>query len=702
MKLRDLALTIREYGAVWAFWRGLYAAALRSGWCERRLPGGGDSLRMLREALDRSGGLSGAGGVADLAAAAPGLPFVPAGDDLAACPEAWRRETVRRADRVLEGWYPHFWGERRDGVPPDWFRADAAQPAWPRDAHWSRITDLGPAGDIKQVWERSRFTFAFTLGRAWLVSRDDRYAERFWQLVESWLDADVPEMGPHWRCAQEVSLRSLAWLFGWHALRDAPASTPERVERLVASLWRHGRHIAAMHWYAARCVRNNHAISEAVALHALGAALPFLPEAARWRTAGASWLRAETAWQIRPNGNYVQPSNNYMRAVTQLLTWHLALMRRTDGTAGAQVEVAARLDRLQRRLGAQLCPHTGRAPNWGPNDGTLLFPWSSCEPADFRPAVHAAGLAAGGAPDGGSHPWSEEAFWFGLVRPASLTPPGEAQPAQAADGTGAAHWQVDDHGGMNLGRCGRAFVKFQCGPNLERPAEADMMHVDYRLGSCVLLLDPGTYGYNVEAKWRGYFAGTGAHNSVTLDGRDQMRRGARFLWHDWVHGERLPGQVGVAGRHLAWAPAEHLRRVALCGEVLVVHDVVTGAAPDADVRLHWLVADLERTALEDGAAFALPDGERASLRVWCDVGGRRDWVRDDRDEPRGVHAPAYGELAAAWSYRVAATGSRASFVTLVGPAGDVDALAAGAAGETDILQRCGWPVDGPPTPERTS
>src|SRR5262249_62005662 len=54
------------------------------------------------------------------------------------------------------------------------------------------------------------------------------------------------------------------------------------------------------------------------------------------------------------------------------------------------------------------------------------------------------------------------------------------------------------------------------------------------LSACVrgegLLIDPGTYGYNLGEKWRRYFRSTRAHNTVTVDGLDQALQVGTFLW----------------------------------------------------------------------------------------------------------------------------------------------------------------------------
>ncbi|MCB1183279.1 alginate lyase family protein [bacterium] len=678
-----LLTTVAEYGPGWAVWRAAYAAALRSGFL-RRLPAGEDALASVAAKLgadDPSGDWLG-----ELWRREGGRFFLPEASTAAALPAAWRDDLVARADRIVSGHYPFFGGERSDGPPPDWHQGVSQTEPWPRDVHWTRIGDLTTRrGDIKFVWELSRFGFAFTLGRAFLATGDERYAESFWQLTADWQQANPWQLGPQWRCGQETSLRALAWLCGLYALRDARASTPARQGRLIAHLRQHGRHIAAVNWYAVHCVKNNHAISEAVALRTLGVLLPFLPEAARWRRDGRRSLARELDWQVAADGTYVQNSNNYARLVAQLLSWDMRLEQAAGGAVPPTVADPAR--RLLGQLRAQLAGRGGELPNYGPNDGTLLLPWSGCAYRDFRPALHALdrvlggeGLAAAGAD--APAPWREEAFWFGAddLAPTGATPDATATPSV----------RVFPDGGLTVLRGDRTMALFRCGEQRHRPVEADMLHVDFWARGTNLLLDPGTCGYNLPAHLRGYFAGTAAHNTITIDGADQMRRGDRFLWHEWVHGESVPveagpGEVAAAGRHRAYLPFRHHRTVRLRGQALIVFDDVQGGDREAEIRLHWLVADLPLADVPDAdLAFTLPDGSTWALRVWGGSCQRRDQVRARGDLPRGLWSPNYAEMAPAWSLAVTASGSGADFLTWVGPAGDLAAFAASlAAAEPD-------------------
>jgi heparinase II/III-like protein len=126
------------------------------------------------------------------------------------------------------------------------------------------------------------------------------------------------------------------------------------------------------------------------------------------------------------------------------------------------------------------------------------------------------------------------------------------------------------------------------------------LHFDLWWRGQNIACDPGTYLYNGDPPWTNALAGSAVHNTVTIDGSDQMKRAGRFLWLDWAQATSETYPVGtmaqaMEGTHDGYARigATH-RRSVLCipdDDVWVVVDDVTGSY-SGDVRLHWLFPDV--------------------------------------------------------------------------------------------------------------
>lgn len=666
MTIRLTWRVAREHGLSWVWWRSLYEVLTRSGAFRVLFPPVKDVVAKLGQHL----GMRERDAAADIGArwrqeAGPWFEL-PIRDLI-----GWvgrPEEAVREAQGIVDGRLRFFHGEQRVvGNPPDWFLAWPKGGHWPAKVHWSRLPDLSSRwGDIKGVWEPSRFTHVFVLARAYALTGDPVYSETFWRHVESWMQANSPELGPHWRCGQEISLRSLAWLFALRVFGDDAASSTERVGRLIALLWYNMLHVERIHWYAARCSRNNHAISEAVGLFSVGTLLPFLPQAQRWRERGLRYLADELSWQVYEDGTWVQHSMNYARMVLQLLSWTMSLARTYHiAVPGVIVDRASRL--LDFLVGLQ-DSLSGKLPNYGSNDGSLVFPLSSCGYLDYRPSLNALSVLLQGKALYEPGPWDEEAAW--------LAGPPAVQRARAARSGSLASLSVGfPTGGYYAARSERTYAFIRCGSYMHRPAQADMLHVDLWVNGFNVLVDPGTFSYNAPRPWLQYFVGTSSHNTVTVDGRDQMTKGPRFMWMGWTRARVLrfdvdTNQTVFEGEHYSYAPVVHRRLAVLRDDVLIVVDRLWGDKRPHAFRLHWLVNDFEMDPDPDGAVIYLPDRDASPLRLFIAAvpSGHSSWVRGQITPPRGWQSLRYGERSPARSFELVVKGAQVQFTTVLGPA----------------------------------
>lgn len=177
-----------------------------------------------------------------------------------------------------------------------------------------------------------------------------------------------------------------------------------------------------------------------------------------------------------------------------------------------------------------------------------------------------------------------------------------------------------------------------------------------------------------------------------VDGRDQMKKGSRFMWLGWtksrvVRFEAHEGRALFEGEHYGYAPVVHRRQVVLHADTYVVIDELAGQPASHTFRLHWLVNDFPVDLDDAGATIHLP-GEGMSplrLKVLSSAGGRSSWARADEATPRGWQSLYYGERLPASSYELIATGERVRFATLLGPVDRVAELCLRTLADVDRL-----------------
>jgi hypothetical protein len=522
------------------------------------------------------------------------------------------------------------------GDPIDWYRNPVDGTRWNDRLPWqSALQDEASVGDVKLTWEIGRFPQAYHFARAAAFFPELRatYAPALRNQIASFLNAAPTGYGVHWYSGQEIAFRLIAWLFAARTLFDPddPIVLAIANHLLIAADFVE-RHID----YARYAVYNNHLLSEALLLYIAGMLVPESPDAGRWRTFGLELLEEGCRRQVYADGGYIQQSHNYHRVALQVLSLAFALGQR-DATANETIRGA--LDRSIDFLYAHQNPRDGRLPNYGANDGALPEILSTCDYSDFRPALQSASVLARGERLFEPGPWDEEAAW--------LDSRSAAAPLRARR-RASRSFPVSGHHVLR-GRSEDSFVTFRCGTLRDRFSQIDMLHCDLWWRGINIATDGGSYLYNGPQEWHNHFFRTASHNTITVDGRDQMLHHRRFKTLYWTSANVLEftdsdGYALVAGEHHGYvrdAGIVHTRSVLfLKDDVFVVHDRVHGAPGEHDIRLHWLLGDFEAnqdeaagrivlTTPQGGFSLAVIDEQGAPLRISimrASLEPRRGWL----------------------------------------------------------------------------
>jgi hypothetical protein len=253
-------------------------------------------------------------------------------------------------------------------------------------------------------------------------------------------------------------------------------------------------------------------------------------------------------------------------------------------------------------LAALVDPASGRTPNFGPNDGALILPFSQCHFSDFRPTVQAASRMFHNQDLYPAGPWDEESRWYGL------------HPTQTSHHADSSLGNLSTYG-LHLMSSSDSWGMLRAAQFQSRPGHSDQLHLDLWRQGENLARDPGTYLYNGQSPWDNRLNTAAVHNTAIVDGQEPMQRGGRFLWLDWDQARFLNRTRSSDGQLEALSAQRdgfrrlgvtHRRTVVRAGNFLwVVIDDLLGEGAH-DMQLSWLLPDVDYKRSGDALSLAGP------------------------------------------------------------------------------------------------
>lgn len=418
------------------------------------------------------------------------------------------------AQRITNGeilFFSHEWKEINS-----WWVHPVSGYEYPR-VHFTEINDFSKEiGDIKYIWEKARFSWLFTLIRHDKHCGVD-HAEFVLDSIENFIDDNPVNIGPHYKCSQEMSLRVFNWSFALFFYKNSKALTPERYSKILKSISGHYLHIRVNINFSRIAVRNNHAITETLALFVIGKWFPFLPNAKNFGVASKKWFEQEIEYQLYPDGGFLQYSHNYHRVVIQLLT--LGILTAKNSKESFDPIVYERAKKSVKFLEILSDETTGWLPNYGQNDGALFFPLNQNHYRDFRPQLS---ILAEVLNLSISCSTFEDSYWFNSngIKKASV----EVQVGRYSF----------DTIGQYIIKEARSLTVLNNPSYINRPAQSDQLHLDIHVDGSNVIFDPGTFRYNTTPELVDFYFGTTGHNTLQLGSHNQMEKGSRFIWLNWV------------------------------------------------------------------------------------------------------------------------------------------------------------------------
>lgn len=486
-------------------------------------------------------------------------------------PEEWKRPLEKRANDIVNGKYKWFhYHDFSVANPPHWFlNPFTGEELTSRDKHWTELSDFDMnTGDVKILWELSRFDWVTDLARAYRVFGDKRYLDALNNRLKDWSNNNPLNQGPNWKCGQETSIRVMKLFTAATILKQADVTS----ESLKELIWHHLVRIKSNIRYAI-AQDNNHGTSESAGLYIGSMWLlnqSSIPEKRRkglmkWKREGRARLEERLLYLIADDGTFAQKSVTYHRVVMDTMSCVLQAMNFFEEVP-FRVAINHKISRLASWMYKMMIPHEGQAPNIGANDGALFENIHSCDYRDFRPSVQTLYGLTEEIKVFKDGPWNEPLFWRMHERYTNLQQKQVDLPAA----------ELLDNQFLRINK--QEFQVFLIIPDDGFRLGNDLFHIDVWYKGRNILIDSGSYSYN-DPNSTTKFQSIKAHNTIQFDDHEPMPTISRFLNGEWIKPTlnkliQNDHEIVWEGRYVDFKGNKHHRVLSVHSDHIVIKDRV--------------------------------------------------------------------------------------------------------------------------------
>ncbi len=451
----------------------------------------------------------------------------------------------RAAEFILDGKLNLFTLNNLNyGKIPNWNQnAQSGQNVPLRFGKMLDYRNVARVGDIKYIWIPNRHDHLVTVAQAYYLTADPRYLSFISKQIVSWIEQCPYLKGPNWTSSLELAIRLINWANIWSLIGGVDSELfsgedgKQFRSRWLAVIFQHADFIHGH--FSKNSSANNHLIGEAAGLFVACESWPFWKQFNSWRSISQTILEQEMLAQNYRDGVNKEQTFFYQQFVLNFFL--IAELAAQANDRPFSREYKKRMECMLEFI-ASMMDKSGNMPMVGDGDDGYILRLSP-----EKGFCHYRSLLATGSLLFGRKEFKVKAGELD-DKTCWLLGDSVAQTYLSIKNGGAilpVRQEFPEGGYYILGSDFETEKEIRmivdAGPlgytSIAAHGHADALAVMLSVSGMEFLVDPGTFSYQSEVKWRDYFRGTSAHNTVRIDQQDQSVIGGKFMWHHKAHAD---------------------------------------------------------------------------------------------------------------------------------------------------------------------
>ncbi len=387
--------------------------------------------------------------------------------------------------------------------------------------------DENLVGNVKLTWEKSRHHHLTVLAVGYHLTGEEKYAKEVIAQIQSWIDQNPYLVGVNWTHPLEQGIRLISWVWCERLLRSSKSYDKlfHKDSKIWDSVYQHQLFIE--NTYSRGSSANNHLIGEMAGLYISSTVWPWFDKSKHWQNLAKNSLEKEIVKQTFDSGVNKELAFSYHIFVLEFYLLSLFEANQAGDSFSTKTE-----DLLRKMVNAipQMTDMGGNLPNYGDGDEGMAIQLQSLEERRDDWLLQLGDFLLGTRTSTHQRP----------KLPVLLSNQEDSLPTNHSLPVLKSSIGFEDAGIFVMSEQRNTddelFVVADAGPlgflSIAAHGHADALSFTMSYGGIPFFIDPGTYVYHTDFKWRKYFRGTSAHNTITVEGLDQSEQAGAFLWTD--------------------------------------------------------------------------------------------------------------------------------------------------------------------------